>query len=137
MRWREADNHVLLGPADRAYVLERREEKAFDATTVIFGDGQNGARLPTGVENVTAVYRSGLGQAGNVPAGRIKQLATRPLGVRDVINALPATGGADREGRDAARANAPLRDGLPSPSETRQRLRPRAMTTRWISFVPS
>ena len=108
VRWREADNHVLLGPADRAYVLERREEKAFDATTVIFGDGQNGARLPTGVENVTAVYRSGLGQAGNVPAGRIKQLATRPLGVKDVINALPATGGADREGRDSTRANAPL-----------------------------
>ena len=108
VRWREADNHVLLGPADRAYVLERREEKEFDATTVIFGDGQNGARLPTGVENVTAVYRSGLGQAGNVPAGRIKQLATRPLGVKDVSNALPATGGADREGRDAARANAPL-----------------------------
>jgi len=108
VRWREADNHVLLGPADRAYVLERREEREFDATTVIFGDGQNGARLPTGVENVTAVYRTGLGQAGNVPAGRIKQLATRPLGVKDVINALPATGGADREGRDAARANAPL-----------------------------
>ena len=108
VRWREADNHVLLGPADRAYVLERREEKEFDATTVIFGDGQNGARLPTGVENVTAVYRSGLGQPGNVPAGRIKQLATRPLGVKDVINALPATGGADREGRDSTRANAPL-----------------------------
>ena len=108
VRWREADNHVLLGPADRAYVLERREEKEFDATTVIFGDGQNGARLPTGVENVTAVYRSGLGQAGNVPAGRIKQLATRPLGVKGVSNALPATGGADREGRDSTRANAPL-----------------------------
>ncbi|MBP6787446.1 MAG: putative baseplate assembly protein, partial [Candidatus Promineofilum sp.] len=108
VRWREADNHVLLGPADRAYVLERREEKEFDATTVIFGDGRNGARLPTGVENVTAVYRSGLGQAGNVPAGRIKQLATRPLGVKDVSNALPATGGADREGRDSTRANAPL-----------------------------
>ena len=108
VRWGEADNHTLLGPADRAYVLERREEREFGATQVIFGDGANGARLPTGVENVTAVYRSGLGQAGNVPAGRIKQLATRPLGVKDVSNALPATGGADREGRDAARANAPL-----------------------------
>lgn len=59
VRWREADNHVLLGPADRATALERREEKEFDVTTVIFGDGRNGARPPTGVENVTAVYRSG------------------------------------------------------------------------------
>ena len=31
-----------------------------------FGDGEHGARLPTGVENVRAVYRSGIGAPGNV-----------------------------------------------------------------------
>ena len=30
-------------------------------TTVQFGDGISGARLPTGVENVRAVYRKGSG----------------------------------------------------------------------------
>jgi predicted phage baseplate assembly protein len=35
-------------------------------------------------------------------------LATRPLGVKEVINPLRATGGADRESRDQARKNAPL-----------------------------
>src|SRR5690242_21545550 len=47
--------------------------------TVRFGDGTRGARLPTGTENVTAEYRTGIGRAGVVDAGRITLLATRPL----------------------------------------------------------
>jgi predicted phage baseplate assembly protein len=35
-------------------------------------------------------------------------LQTRPLGVKEVINPLAASGGADRESRDQARENAPL-----------------------------
>ena len=35
-------------------------------------------------------------------------LTTRPLGVKEVINPLRASGGADRESRDQARKNAPL-----------------------------
>lgn len=105
VRWREADNHVLLGPTDRAYVLETDDEQK---TTAIFGNGEQGARLPTGRENVRARYRSAIGRAGNIPAWQIKLLATRPLGVKEVINPLPATGGADRESRDQIRRNAPL-----------------------------
>src|SRR5437667_9928760 len=41
-------------------------------------------------------------------AGRITMLATKPLGVREVDNPLPATGGADPESRDSAREHAPL-----------------------------
>ena len=73
-----------------------------------FGDGRHGARLPTGVENVTAEYRQGIGKDGNVAAKQISQLATQPLGVKGVVNPLPATGGADRDGRDAIRRNAPI-----------------------------
>jgi predicted phage baseplate assembly protein len=75
---------------------------------VIFGDGEHGARLPSGVENVTAVYRSGIGAAGMVAADRITLMTTRPLGIRGVTNPLPASGAADPERADAARANAPL-----------------------------
>ncbi len=32
----------------------------------VFGDGERGARLPTGSQNVTARYRSGLGLEGNL-----------------------------------------------------------------------
>jgi predicted phage baseplate assembly protein len=43
-----------------------------------------------------------------VKANQISQLGTRPLGVKDVINPLRASGGADREPRDQIRKNAPL-----------------------------
>ncbi|HET8629699.1 MAG TPA: putative baseplate assembly protein [Thermomicrobiales bacterium] len=103
--WREADSLASLGPTDRRYIT--RTDDA-GKTTVVFGNGSRGARPPTGVENITASYRSGIGVPGNVGAGRITLLASKPLGVRGVTNPLPATGGADREGRDQARRNAPL-----------------------------
>ncbi len=103
--WHEADNLFALEPNDRGYITRTDND---DKTTLTFGDGQHGARLPTGVENVKAVYRSGIGKPGNVAAEQISLLATRPLGVKGVINPLRASGGTDRESRDQARRNAPL-----------------------------
>jgi predicted phage baseplate assembly protein len=77
--------------------------------TVLFGDGQQGARLPTGTENVVARYRTGIGPLGEVEEGRLTLLLTRPLGVRTVSNPVPAVGAANPESLDDARANAPLR----------------------------
>ncbi len=105
IRWHEAERLIELQPTDRRFVTRTDEQ---DETTIIFGDGEHGARLPTGVENARAVYRTGIGKAGNVAAGRISQLAAQPLGLKGVINPLPATGGAGREPRDQARRNAPL-----------------------------
>jgi hypothetical protein len=103
--WHEIDTLGGLGPTDRKFITSTDDD---DKTTVIFGNGERGARLPTGQENVTAVYRNGIGKPGNVKAGQISLLVTRPLNVKEVINPLPATGGADRESRDQARENAPL-----------------------------
>lgn len=103
--WHEKESLLDAGPSGRAYVTRTDDD---GSTTIVFGDGQTGARLPTGAENVKAVYRSGIGEPGNVGAGRITLLQTKPLGVDKVDNPLPATGGADPESRDAARANAPL-----------------------------
>jgi predicted phage baseplate assembly protein len=75
---------------------------------VVFGDGERGARVPTGVENVTATYRSGIGFAGQVAARRLTLLQTRPAGVRDVVNPVAATGADDPEKLSSARENAPL-----------------------------
>lgn len=105
IQWHEAGGMALLGPNDRGFVTSTDDEQR---TAVIFGNGERGARLPTGIENIRATYRVGIGKAGNVAAGQITLLATRPLGVKGVVNPLPATGGADREGPDAIRANAPL-----------------------------
>lgn len=103
--WHETSTPAEAGPSDHSYSTATDEDQH---TSLLFGDGRRGARLPSGVENVTALYRTGIGRSGNVPAGRISLLATRPLGVRDVVNPLPATGGADRDGRDQVRRDAPL-----------------------------
>jgi hypothetical protein len=103
--WHEAESLAGLEKTDRSYIVRIDDG---GQTTVVFGNGERGARLPTGPENVRATYRNGIGKGGNVKKEQITQLATRPLGVKDVINPLPATGGADRESRDQARRNAPL-----------------------------
>jgi predicted phage baseplate assembly protein len=93
--WTEVDSLAGRGPTERVYVTGTTGD---GRTTVTFGDGVHGARLPTGHENVRATYRVGVGKSANVPAGRVTQLTTRPLGVTAVTNPLPATGGADPDG---------------------------------------
>ncbi|CAM5690955.1 hypothetical protein SVIOM74S_08164 [Streptomyces violarus] len=66
------------------------------------------SRLPSGHENVRARYRCGTGKAANVPAGRVTQPLTRPLGVTAVTNPRPATGGADADGPGLTRRTVPL-----------------------------
>jgi predicted phage baseplate assembly protein len=105
IRWGEADNLFALNGADRKYVTRTDDD---GKTTVTFGNGERGARLPTGVENVKAVYRSGIGKVGNVNAGQIKLPLTKPLGVKAVINPLRSSGGADKETLVQARRNAPI-----------------------------
>ncbi|HEV7661589.1 MAG TPA: putative baseplate assembly protein [Allosphingosinicella sp.] len=105
VRWRETRALALLGPDDRKFITQTGDD---DKTGVIFGDGKRGRRLPTGRENVKARYRSGIGAPGNVGAGQISLLASRPLGVKDVVNPIRAAGGADREGANAIRRNAPI-----------------------------
>lgn len=103
--WQEAPSFYGHGPAERIYVTRRDDE---GKTEVLFGDGVHGARLPTGQENVRATYRKGVGAGGNVRAGQLTNLLTKPLGLKDAANPVPATGGDDPETRDAARQNAPL-----------------------------
>jgi hypothetical protein len=105
VRWHEADALLDLGPADRGFMTRRDDD---EKTTMVFGDGQHGARLPTGQENIKAIYRNGIGKAGNVRAQQITLATDKPLGVKGVANPLRASGGADRDNRDQARNNAPL-----------------------------
>lgn len=105
VEWHETESIFGLQPDARRFVTTRSDA---EVTSVIFGNGKQGARLPTGIENVRARYRQGLGKAGNVAEGKINQLAARPLSVKEVINPRRASGGADPETRDQARRNAPL-----------------------------
>ncbi|MFC5742690.1 putative baseplate assembly protein [Dyella tabacisoli] len=106
LAWTQVD--TLYGQGPRAQVFTTRHDENGN-TTVLFGDGVTyGARLPTGSLNIRAVYRTGIGNAGNVDAGQINVLLSRPLGLKSVTNPLPAIDGADPEPQEQARANAPL-----------------------------
>jgi predicted phage baseplate assembly protein len=105
IEWQETDDISALGPTDHGYTMLTDNSAQ---TSVIFGNGENGSRVPTGTANVKAVYRYGIGSAGNVDAQQVSQLATQPGGVQSVINPLPATGGADPDTASQARVNTPL-----------------------------
>ena len=105
VEWQEIDS--LAGESARARRFTTKTDDE-GKTTVIFGNGTEGSRLPTGQENIKARYRNGIGKAGNVKANQISLLMSRPLGVKEVINPLKATGGADKETINQARRHAPL-----------------------------
>jgi Baseplate J-like protein len=105
LQWHESGDLAGLGPKYHGFVTQTDNN---DQTSVVFGNGEHGARVPTGTANIKATYRYGIGSPGNVQANQISQLATHPLGVQAVINPLPASGGADRDTIDQARRNAPV-----------------------------
>ncbi|MGC1310450.1 MAG: putative baseplate assembly protein [Phormidesmis sp.] len=102
--WAEAPSLYPLTPQDQQYVVRIEDD---GTTRVSFGDGRRGARLPSGDENITATYRSGIGTDGNVSARQLTILKTRPQGITDVINPLAATGAANPERLEEAQVKAP------------------------------
>ncbi len=59
--------------------------------------------LPAGNGNIVASYRAGDGSLGNLRAGQLTQLLSRPLGVTGVNNPLPAGGGTAADGAGEVR----------------------------------
>lgn len=102
--WQQVQSLHNQDARSQCYIVQTDEQ---GQTRIIFGDGIQGARLPSGQENVRATYRSGIGRAGEVKAGSLILLQNRPLGIREVTNPLPAGGAADRDSFDVVRKNAP------------------------------
>jgi len=103
VQWDPAASLYGAGPADAFYTTRIEDGKA----VVRGGDGATGQRFPTGRGNLTADYRVGIGEAGNLAAGVLTTLVDRPPGVKSVINPLAAEGGVDPEPQEAVRTNAP------------------------------
>jgi len=105
IEWEEASSLYGLNECSRNYIVRLNNE---GEVSITFGDGKQGARLPTGQENVTATYRSGIGFDGEVEAESLTLLKTRPQGIRSVTNPMAASGADEPETMDDARTNAPL-----------------------------
>ena len=103
--WKLRDTLFGAGTRDRFFTLQSDEQSR---NFIAFGDGLRGARPSSGVNNVRANYRKGLGVAGNVAADSLTQPTQRPLGLKGVSNPLPAEGGTDPEAADQARQSMPL-----------------------------
>jgi len=103
LEWKEVPTFQDQGPRDHVFVTRIEDD---GTTTVQFGDGRQGARLPTGENNVLATYRKGIGHQGQVQVGQISQLMTRTLGIKSVMNPMSPVGGTDPETIEDARNNA-------------------------------
>lgn len=103
--WKEVPSFYGHGPNERIYITRLDND---GKTHIRFGDGKTGSRLPSGLENVTATYRKGIGLGGLLKADQLSILMTRPFGVKEVTNPVGASGAADPETLDQARQNAPL-----------------------------
>lgn len=83
-------------------------EDANNDSYVQFGDGKSGARLPTGFENVSAVYRKGTGAYGALKDGTTVQ-GGKLEGLDKIQMPDVSSGGADPEDGDSAREAAPAK----------------------------
>src|SRR6185437_7316124 len=105
VQWNEVPYFYVQGATEHIFITSQDDSAV---TTVTFGDGVTGSRLPTGTANIAASYRFGIGTTGLVNAGQLSQLMSRPLGVRSVSNPLPSNGAADPQDLDSGRSAATL-----------------------------
>lgn len=101
--WDETASFFEQSPDAQVYVTREDQERK---THVMFGDGVNGARLPTGRDNVVATYRYGSGE--DAPGAGALTVLSKPVpGLRAVCHPVAAGGGADLEPAEEIRRYAP------------------------------
>ena len=83
----------FYGQSPNAQIFITKEDEQ-GLTHVVFGDGVNGSRLPSGTNNVVATYRYGSG--ADAPAAGTLTVVMQPQpGLKSIANPMPVGGGAD------------------------------------------
>ena len=95
---------MLSGNTEVGPVARRSTNSRLSARRSWRGSAAASMTLPSNGKNATA----GEAPGGNASAGQISLLATKPLGVKAVVNPIAAAPGSDPEGRESGRRNAPL-----------------------------
>jgi hypothetical protein len=103
LEWKEVRSFYGLFADAQAFVTE---EDGQGKTHVLFGDGENGARLPTGVNNVTTSYRYGSG-AQAPDAGSLTVVLKPQPGLKAIRNPVQVDGGSDPDAPSKVRKLAP------------------------------
>ncbi|NJM59152.1 MAG: hypothetical protein HC849_01380 [Oscillatoriales cyanobacterium RU_3_3] len=103
IEWQEVPS--FYGQPPNASVFVTREDEN-GQTRVQFGDGFNGARLPSGINNVVARYRYGSGKEAP-DAGALSVIVKPYPNLKAIRNPVPVGGGADPEPPEQIRRYAP------------------------------
>ena len=107
--WMQIDHFVESGSESMHY---RVDIDGLDNVSIIFGDGKYGA-YPSEGQQIEVSYLATLGANGNLAPHRINSLISAIYGTNgesvglSVDNSIAATGGADRETQEHAKAVAP------------------------------
>jgi hypothetical protein len=104
VQWQEVPSFFGQAPDAPVFVVSRSADQT--VTTLTFGDGVNGATLPSGTGNVVANYRYGSG-AASPPAGRLTAITQPQPNLASIQNPVPVSGGTDPQAPDDVRTNAP------------------------------
>lgn len=107
--WTEVENFLSSLPTDKHYTIELGED---DRATVVFGDGQAGKVPPVGVNNISAEYRYGAEEDGNVGANTIIVNKSGLTYINSLTNPRQASGwdagdAADEESLERAKIAGP------------------------------
>ncbi len=102
--WKRVDSFFGRGPKEEIYIA--REDAKGDSF-VQFGDSETGARLPSGVNNVTAHFRAGSGARGKLKPEAKPQAGGRLDGLEKIHLPDIISGGSHPETADKARDAAP------------------------------
>ncbi|HEX7677013.1 MAG TPA: hypothetical protein VF713_02740 [Thermoanaerobaculia bacterium] len=103
IEWHEVASFYAQAAEAKVFVTK---EDADQKTHVLFGDGINGSRLPSGSGNVVASYRYGSG-ADTPEAGSLTVVLKPQPGVRGIRNPVRVFGGSDPDDAAKIRALAP------------------------------
>jgi hypothetical protein len=101
--WTEVPS--FYGQAASAQVFVARQDTNQN-TYIDFGDGVNGALVPTGTNNIVATYRYG-GGASSPAAGKLTVVAKSFPGLQSVVNPVAVAGGSDPDPASLIRQYAP------------------------------
>jgi predicted phage baseplate assembly protein len=104
IEWQRVPSFYGQAANARVFVVSRSPDQS--VTTVTFGDGINGAKLPSGAGNVVATYRYGSG-AASPPAGRLTTIGQPQPNLASIQNPVAVSGGTDPQAIQDVRANAP------------------------------
>jgi hypothetical protein len=104
LEWKQIPSLFSAGPKDQVYIVR---EDTGGQSFVQFGDGETGARVPSGVGNVAVTYRTGTGAHGALKPGASADVGGKITGLDTVSLLDESTGGAPSEDPAKARQSAP------------------------------